>query len=836
LLFGLFWCQLFSSILSGARAKPESQAMKVFLSTIDIHTNILSRVALHRDYDKPVWVKARADARQLIHDVLLMDVQQTSLVITATCRFMGHVALNKPSDKIPGLSIRTSLWLNVYQSIDYQDPQELSAVLHLVSEASHIDTLNMKTFEKILSLESVGEAYTNGGAVITAINNTLSSMRIGFLDSVKNVVDYSTSSQLMDLLKNPKVGKAVMLLLLAPIDDFHSTAKSLIGQVFNVDGRPECVRALLENLPDPSLDGLVDFLNRFCAYAPSVPEACSLSKSLVRCFTDVIDALCSKPDGLLHSNQFPRYDDSRGPAARMIELWTLMSKAIAVIFKRTPAWSIYFDNTEMIEWMRDALIFGRDMLAQWQVIEGAANAFWQNQRKKSQGKADITFQDLSAIRKKMISCFQDVISELTRWLRLTDEELLHQSFSLLQSLLDLFRKTGIRPCDAVLQKLTRYVDSARNDVDQIRSRLDTSRIASLEETLSSFNDDDDEIEIVSVKTVPGQEKQVVRMNNSLKPPIPKKEGKEPRSGAPDHVKSWSSYFTDKDKAKLEKSVPPLPTLKKNRFLPVAPENQRSLPQKWKQHYNNEATSSLRPKYHSDSSESDSGAETPANGLASLANKFAKSPKIKKPVQRRQIKTLDIAQAENAALMRMQQREAAHRAKMRMRPDVSGLHRVLLSWNYDYDGPTPPGFNGPLNFVPDTFSTVDQFCAVFEPLLLLECWAQIAQSKDETPEILEGKISGKQYMDHWLELDILFEANVRKDYFLTETDVVLFRHPHTNKCILAKVKSFMSNYRNIQATVRCYLTAGVEDPGLHIGTSWRISKVFRCVLLYCLCLF
>jgi len=822
-------------MLSGARVKPESQAMTVFLSTVDIHANILSRVALHRDYDKLDWAKARADARLLIHDVLLMGVQQTSLVITATCRFMGHVALNKPSNQIPGLSARTSLWLNVYQSIDYQDTQEISAVLHLVSEASHIDTLNMKTFEKILSLESIGEAYTNGGAVITTINDNLSSMRTGFLDSVKNVVNFSTSSQLMSLVKSPKVGKAVMLLLLAPVDDFHSTAKSLIGQVFNVDGRLECVRALLENLPDSSLDGLVDFLNKFCAYAPSVPEACSLSKSLVRCFTDVIDALCSKPDGLLHSFQFPRYDDPHGPASRMIDLWTLMSKAIAVIFKRTPAWSIYFDNTEMIEWMRDALIFGRDMLAQWQVIEGAANTFWQNQRKKSQGKADTSFQDLSAIKKKMISCFQDVIGELTRWLRLTDEELLHQSFSLLQSLLDLFRKTEIRPCDAVLQKLTRYVDSARNDVDQIRSRLDTSRIASLEETLSSFNDDDDEIEIVSVKIAPRQEKQVVRMNNNLQPPIPKKERKELRSGAPDHVKPWSSYFTDKDKAKLERSVAPLPTLKK-RFLPTAPENQRSLPQKPKQHYNNEATSSLGPNDHSNSSDSESETETPAGGLASLAKKFAKSPKIKKPVQRRQIKTLDITQAENAALMRMQQREATYRARMRMRPDVSGLHRVLLSWNYDYDGPTPPGFNGPLNFVPDTFSTVDQFCAVFEPLLFLECWAQIAQSKDEIPEIFEGKISGKQYIDNWLELDILFEASMRKDYYLTETDVALLRHPHTNKCILAKVKSFMSNYQNIQATVRCYLNTGVEDPGLHIGTSWRISKVFRCVLSYCLCLF
>ncbi|KAF5360948.1 hypothetical protein D9756_004803 [Leucocoprinus leucothites] len=833
--------RLFSSIFSRARAKPESQAMKAFLSAIDIHANVLSRVALHRDYDKPQWSKARAESRQLLHDVLLLDAQQTSVVITEICRLLGHAALNKPLGKIPGLSARTTLWLNIYQSVHRQDPEGLSTILQLVSEVSHIDTLNKKTFENILSLENIGEAYANGEAVITAVNSALSLMRAGFLDGVKNVVDCSTSSQLTVILKRPNTSKAVILLLLSPTDDFHIAGKTLVGQAFDVDGRLECIRALLEKIPDPTIDGLIDFLSKFCAYAPSIPEACSLSKSLVRCFTDVIEAFCSKPDGLLHNPQFLRCNDSHGPASRMIELWTLMSKAIAVIFKRTPAWSIYFDSTEMIEWMRDALIFGRDMLAQWQVIEGAANAFYQHQRKQSQGKANSSLQSLSEIGKKMISCFQDVLTELTRWLRLTDEELLHQSFSLLQSLLDLFHKTEIRPCDAALQKLSRYVDSARKDVGQTRSRLDKSRISSLEEALSSF-DDDDEIQIISEKIASGpsapakqEKKPINKIRTDHKPPMSKPDGKDSRLGLLDRAKSSSStYFTDKDKAKLDKNILPVPAFKKeDRPTPLVSEGQRILPSRTnsKDRYKNEATSSAVPDNSSDSSESDSEAEVPAGGLASLAKKFAKSPKIRKPAERRQIKTLDIALVKNAAITRMQQREEAHRARMRMKPDISGLHRVLLSWNYEHDGPIPPGYNGALKLVPDTFVTFKHFHDVFEPLLLLECWAQIVQSKDETPEIYECKVASKQYVDDWLELDILFEANVRKDYYLAETDVVLLRQSQTSKCILAKAKSFMSNYQVVQATLRCYLRNGVEDPGLHISTSWRISKVFSLSTLH-----
>jgi senataxin len=802
--------------------------MKALLLAIDININTLTRVAFHRDYDKPQWTKARMSWRQFLYGILLQDIQQTSAVITETCRLMGHAALKKPLGKIPRLSACASLWPKVYQSIYRDDPDGLSNILQLVSEASHIDIIAKNAFTPILSLTDIGEAYANGSSVITAINNTLSLIHTGFLDVIKNVVDYSTSSQLSGVLQRPRVGKAAMLLLLSPVDDFHTTARTLIGQVFDVDGRPDCIRAMLEKLPDPAFGGLLEFLNKFCTYAPSVPEACSLSKSLVRCFTDVIDALCSKPDGLLRNSRFLRRDGSYGPDSRLIDLWTLMSKALAVIFRRTPAWSIYFDSAEMIEWMRDALIFGRDMLAQWQVLESAAVAFHQYLKKEGKSQENASVNSSSEIGPKMISCFQDVLTELTRWLRLTDEELLHQSFSLLQSLLELFRKQGIRPCEAALTKLTRYVESARNDVNQTRSRLDTSRITSLEELLSTFNDEDDgEIQIISVK-VGSTTSVVAKQEGEITDKASKeREYKDARLSVPDRGKAKpaiSSYLTDKDRNKFDRSVPPTPALEKQiEHIPAPLENQRILYQK--NRFKNEATSSAHLDHESESEESESDSEAPG-GLASLAKKFARSPKIRKPVERRQIKTLELSVKENPAIARMKQREEVHKARMRMKPDISGLHRVLLSWNYDHNGPTPPGFDAQVSQVPDTFTNFADFHRVFEPLLILECWAQILQAKDEKPEIYECQLSGKSYVDDWLELDITFKTNLRKGFYLAETDVVLLRQPQTSKCIFAKTRSFSSNFQATHASLRCYIRNGVEDPGLHISTFWKISKVFR----------
>lgn len=806
---------------------------------MDIHANTLTRIAFHRDYDKPQWSRARHALRDLLDGILLSDVQQTSFTITEACRLLGLIVLKKPPNQISALSIRTGLWPKVYQSIHRQDPDGLARVLILVSELSHINVLNESTFGSLSSATNIGKAYANGGAVVTAINSALSAHRAGFLDAVRNFADLSTSSQLSDVLRRPKVGKAVLLLLLSPVDDLRTTATTLVGQAFDVDGRLECIRALLDNLPDPSIDGLVEFLNRFCAYAPTVPEACSLSKSLVQCFTDVIEALCSGAGGLLRRPQFLRCDDIHGPASRMIELWVLMSKAIAVIFKRTPAWSIYFDNEEMVEWMRDALIFGRDMLAQWQVIESAANAFNRRQQGRSTGTASVAVDRLSETGQKMISSFQDVLTELTRWLRLTDEELLHQSFSLLQSLLDLFRKTKIRPCEAALSKLTKYVDSARKDINHTRSRLDTSRITALEEALAVYTDED-EIKIISEQTFKKSHKPV-KEKFSIHEPTKRPDSslslrKEIKAEKQSILKqkqtkpTIANSLSEKDGVKGNRNVAALSMPGKSDLtLSSAVEKQvfNRRPTE-KARYKNEAGTALASESSSESDGSESDA--PAGGLASLAKKFAKSPKIRKPVERKQIKILPTASmAEDIRMVRFKQREEAQRAKKRMRPDISGLHRTLLSWNYDHDGPMPPGFETKLDPIPDIFMDLNHYRRVFEPLLMLECWAQIVQAKDEPQETLECKITSKQYADEWLELDIVYESNVRKDYYLSqETDVVLLRNPHTNDGVMAKTKSFTSNYQGVQASLRCYLKDGARDPGLQISTSWRISKVFRYV--------
>ncbi|KAG9315884.1 hypothetical protein JVU11DRAFT_3533, partial [Chiua virens] len=464
-----------------------------------------------------------------------------------------------------------------------------------------------------------------------------------------------------------------------------------------------------------------------------------------------------------------------------------MTQAITVIFKRTPLWADYFDIPDMTVWMRDALIFGRDMLAQWRVMESAAIASTEGEPTSLNRKPP----KLSRVGKRMMNDLQPVLPELARWLRLSDEELLHQSFALIQTVLDCFRTTGIPPSEAGLAKLNKHVDDARKTTQGTpRTRLDSTRIAKLEDALATFESDDDDVEIVSVATA------------SSHPSAPaRKDTKHVRKEAQTTLKPLASQKPPAkppvmDQFKLE--APPFPTFQRAQPIATSGPSRPST-----------AISKVSQPVVVDSSSSDSDSEAEtgkAKGLAALA-KFQKSPRFPKPVERRQIKMLDVTnQAKNATIERLSRRDDARRRAMRLKPDISGLHRALLSWNYDHTGPDPPtqGENIKLAHVPDKFIDHRHYLSVFEPLLLLECWAQIVQSKEETQESYDCKICSKQFTDDFIDLEATISESFKKDWRLSETDVVLLRHPAGR--------------------------SGV-DPGLQINSVWSLKKVFSLATLH-----
>ncbi|KAG2359476.1 SEN1 N terminal-domain-containing protein [Suillus spraguei] len=760
---------------------------------LDIHAEVFISVAFGRLYASSQWKEVRSAARDLITASLTQDANEISKSITTSCEFLAG-----RTKEFPVCVIREQMWKKTYESLQTNDTDGVVAIIAIVAQFSHIDFLNKAAYKRVLS--------SPHAQAFDAINRCLNISRSGFLDVVSKLANYNQRSFVLDVLGRPGVARDVMVLMLSPIEDLQGAAKTFVGQAFDVDIRIDCFRALLSNLSDSSFEGIFSFLERYIHYAPQVPEACSLSKSLVQCLTDVIEVLCSSPDGLLHDRSFLQSKDKETPAARIPRLWNLMTRSITVIFKRTPLWSEYFDIPDMTVWMRDALIFGRDLMAQWRVMESVSVTATDESSSLLTGKA----RKLSRMGKNMMNDLQPVLTELARWLRLSDEELLHQSFALLQTVLECFRTTDIPPSEATLTKLNRHVESSRKDKSSTsKTKLDASRIAQLEDALTSF--EEKEIEVISIVRAPQ-----ARPTEHHKPPPQKAQAAArkqsdvvPRKPAendklkPDVMKGAFPKF-QRLSTSTSTSISRPPT------LPSAPSSEYS-------------------------SDSGSEAEGMQGGLVALG-KFQRSPKakVKKSTERRQVKLLDIQnQAKSATMERLHRREDARRRALRLKPDTTGLHRTLLSWNYDHDGPDPPtvGQKVSLLHVPDTFQDYQQYLRVFEPLLLLECWSQIIQSKEDVQEVYDCRITSKQFTDDFVDFDATISQPVQKDWRLGETDVVLLRHPEGKKSIMMKVQSFRTTPFGSQMGLRCFMHSTMGDMGLHINTVWSLKKVFSLSTLH-----
>ncbi|OSX59822.1 hypothetical protein POSPLADRAFT_1048291 [Postia placenta MAD-698-R-SB12] len=787
-----------------------------------VHASMFISIAFGRAYTDEKWTEARAHMRKLIRHSLANDIRD---MLTTISILSGSI----PWPEQPlSLTIREEIWRRIYSSIQPGDSGAISLVVTILAAVAHVDELKEAAFVDRIASSKQDVAYKN---LLGSVNRALGTVRDGFGDAVTRYLDLSAPSVVAELFRRPDVAKSVMILMLSPVETLQETAQALAGTAFDVEVRMDCFRALIERFPEPALAGVFSFLDTYTHFAQMIPEACSLSKALARCLTDIIDVLCSSPDGFLLNQPFLKDGPGAAIPAQLPRWWYLMTKALSVIFLKTPKWALYFDNAEMVLWMRDALMFGRDMLAQRRVIESAALA-------DSRQSQDGTERKLSRVGKKMVDDLQPVLFEATRWLRLTDEELLHQSFSLLESLLSCFKDNQVRPRPESLQKLQKHIDDARKgDPSRPQTRLDAPRLSRLQDAVSAF-DEDDEIQIISHRLPEkAKDKSSKRKANDTKirplagPSSTRKVSvvdqlKASAKTKPSTKAHIAKYLTAEEEMKLEADVPqprfsraakpaPAALLRGDRPEAVKKEESASL---------KSASSAAASSSESDSSDE----EEEKAGLASLS-KMQRTPVIKKPAGRRQVMRLDVPTTiRNPAIERMNKREDARRTQLRLKPDISGLHRMLLTWDYDYSGPSPPGDSIRLMAVPDRFKDVQHFRSVFEPMLLLECWAQLVESKEVALETYDCRIASRQFVDDWIELDISISESVKKDWNLSDADVVVLRHPSSRKCILGKTQSYRATPFGIQALIRCVAR---NDPGLQANSIWRLSKVVSLTTLH-----
>ena len=113
-------------------------------------------------------------------------------------------------------------------------------------------------------------------------------------------------------------------------------------------------------------------------------------------------------------------------------------------------------------------------------------------------------------------------------------------------------------------------------------------------------------------------------------------------------------------------------------------------------------------------------------------------------------------------------------RARLAPDLTQLHKIILSWDFFHNSDFPPGSDRrDYSFVTNTFKTPIDYQNVFEPLLILEAWQGILKSKDEGNfKTFEIKVASRMSVDAFLELSTSISVFEGKELGVSEADVVL----------------------------------------------------------------
>ena len=392
----------------------------------EIYSSTISSVAFGaKDHKDPEWIKLRPPAKKILSlafDDDASTIRKGVLMLAKALREKNIEA----AVVLPSFDVRTSLWKSAYDGMGVKraEIEGLGLVIRAVARYAHVEILDhtQGAWETSRIEPTLRRRGVRGG--VEQLNQSLVTTRTQFASAVERFANINPADTLLKLWAVPLVPAAAMSLLLSPVEDIHEATQALVQQTFpDVEDRADCFRALLANMPDQSMQGLIDFLSTFVETATVYPEACSMAKFMVRCLTDVIDVLCKAPRGLLLDDVFVNHEGIR----RLVpKLWRMMTESISVVFNLTGRWANFYPNDVMVDWMRDALIFARLMVDMTRTFETAAvggastTSYYSIFSSQSGSGPPPSPAKMSTVGKGMVESLNGVLRDLLGWLRITE--------------------------------------------------------------------------------------------------------------------------------------------------------------------------------------------------------------------------------------------------------------------------------------------------------------------------------------------------------------------------------------------------------------------------------
>ena len=128
----------------------------------------------------------------------------------------------------------------------------------------------------------------------------------------------------------------------------------------------------------------------------------------------------------------------------------------------------------------------------------------------------------------------------------------------------------------------------------------------------------------------------------------------------------------------------------------------------------------------------------------------------------------------APVKKTRQIRTARDMRARLAPDLSALHKTILSWEFFHNGDFPPNTDRDnYTLVTSIFRNPVEYQSTFEPLLILEAWQGFLKSKEEGYfKSFDIKVANRLTVDSFIEVSTTMDAADGKALGISEADIVL----------------------------------------------------------------
>jgi senataxin len=397
---------------------------KVFVNALDIHANTIVSVALGAaDYRSSAWSSARLTAQQSLRDIFVIDGNMVRSLYTHLGSQANEARRRKSKhaqDTFPTARIATALWAKTYELTSSTQLDGIPPLMQGLRRFAHLPVPGGRAWSHE-NLEFWKEEQKWAQSV-TTLRSTMKAMKDAFGTKVTSAISISDPGRLQQLWATSEFPQLVMHLTLCSDEDIHNAVIGLIQTTYeDVDSRVDCIRQMLTTYPVDTVKALIEFLDNWNNDVRDMPTAVETARWVVRCFTDIIDVLCRQTNT---STGFVFLSDeiflgtaigTKKMSDYLLQLWNSMTCSLANIFKMTSRWAPFYDNKEMVDWMQDALIFGRLLVEETQNFETAVMGSAQAGIGSSQSR---TLEKKTA--SKLVDNLEPVLENLLGWLRLTE--------------------------------------------------------------------------------------------------------------------------------------------------------------------------------------------------------------------------------------------------------------------------------------------------------------------------------------------------------------------------------------------------------------------------------